>query len=516
MTTGRDQNAGGPSGEAPEADHFGTAGVEGALRRRSVQGATLALAAQGAQFLLTAGATIALARLLTPADFGLVEMVMALVIIGWSFKDLGLADATVQRREIDHGQVSAMFWLTLALGGAFALLTAGAAPLIARLYAEPRLATITLAMALMSVFGALTLQHQALLRRRLRLGALATVEPVATALGAGASIAAAVMGAGLWALVLFHLAQAACRAVGVWIACPWRPGRPRRAAGARGMLAFGLHLSGASAVRTITLAASKVVVGRAAGPASLGFFAKAFNVLVFPLAQMLAPVHAAAVATLSRLQHDPARFRAYYRAGALLMCSMTLPAVAGAAACAPNLIVALLGERWAPTAPTLRWLTPAGVALALDATVLWVYVAAGLADRQLKWAVLTGVGSVAGALAGMRWGASGVAAGLGVALLACRLAEWPWCFASSPVRVRDAWAAVWRPMAAAAIGAAGAVALERFGGIEGAWPGLHAQGAAFGALYGGAWLLLPGGVTRARELLRLARDLAPERAPAPI
>ena len=88
-------------------------------------------------------ATIVLARLLTPTDFGLVAMVTAITGFGQAFADLGLSEATIQQPEISHNQVSTLFWINLAIGLALTSITAALAPVLAWFYREPRLIHIT-------------------------------------------------------------------------------------------------------------------------------------------------------------------------------------------------------------------------------------------------------------------------------------------------------------------------------------------------------------------------------------
>src|SRR5215471_4972288 len=86
------------------------------LKGRSVRGGLLNLTSQVTQFLIQTIATVILARLLTPADFGLVAMVATITGLGQAFADLGLSEATIQRKEITHDQVSALFWINASVG----------------------------------------------------------------------------------------------------------------------------------------------------------------------------------------------------------------------------------------------------------------------------------------------------------------------------------------------------------------------------------------------------------------
>ena len=93
------------------------------LRGRSVRGGLLNLTSKGTQILIQTTATVILARLLTPADFGLVAMVATLTALAQAFADLGLSEATIQRKEITRDQVTALFWVNVAIGLGLMLLT---------------------------------------------------------------------------------------------------------------------------------------------------------------------------------------------------------------------------------------------------------------------------------------------------------------------------------------------------------------------------------------------------------
>ncbi len=129
-----------------------------------------------------------LARLLTPVDFGLVAMVTAITAIAAGFADLGLTEATIQRKEISHNQVSTLFWINVAIGLSFTLVTAAMAPVFARFYREPRLLGITFAVSLMFLIGGLRGQHNALLRRQMRFSAIAIRDVISYAIAVILSI----------------------------------------------------------------------------------------------------------------------------------------------------------------------------------------------------------------------------------------------------------------------------------------------------------------------------------------
>jgi len=143
------------------------------LKGRSVRGGLLTLVSQGAQFVMQTLSTVVLARLLVPADFGVVAMVTAVTGLASAFADFGLSEATIQRKEITHEQVSMLFWINVAIGLVLTLITAALGPVLAQFYREPRLVAITLLMSLNFLLGGLRVQPNALLKRQMRFSALA-------------------------------------------------------------------------------------------------------------------------------------------------------------------------------------------------------------------------------------------------------------------------------------------------------------------------------------------------------
>src|SRR3984885_2517053 len=188
------------TGQQQAPDAFSIEHLHADLKGRSVRGGMLTLTSQGAQFLMQTVSTVVLARLLTPADFGLVAMVSAITGLGQAFADLGLSEATIQRKDITHEQISALFWTNGAIGLALTLITAALAPLLAKFYREPKLIEITLVLSLTFLIGGLRVQADALLKRQMRFSSLAVRDIASSAIGVCVAIVTARAGLGYWVL----------------------------------------------------------------------------------------------------------------------------------------------------------------------------------------------------------------------------------------------------------------------------------------------------------------------------
>jgi len=142
-----------------ENRHFRTDHLRKDLAGRSARGGAVTVGAQGFKFVLSTLAAIALARLLTPDDYGLIGMVAILVNFVGMFQYLGLSTATVKWAELNHQQVSTLFWINMALSAAIMLVTVGSGPLLAWFYKEPRLVGITAGYGVTILFAGLAIQR---------------------------------------------------------------------------------------------------------------------------------------------------------------------------------------------------------------------------------------------------------------------------------------------------------------------------------------------------------------------
>ena len=394
--------------------HFITEHLKADLKGRSVRGAAVTLVTQIGRLVLNTGSTVVLARLLTVQDFGLLAMVTAITGFVVLSKDLGLSMATVQKDEIDHNQASALFWVSVAASVAMALVTAAIAPAVASFYHEPRLKAITLALASGLILGGLATQHQALLRRQMRFRALAAVDIGSFAFGAAIAIVLALRGAGYWALVLMQLATAFGGTVGVWLACRWRPSLRLRGPGVRAMLAFGWNLAGYNVISYFARNLDKVLIGWRWGPFQAGLYSKSYQLLLLPIYQINAPVTAVALPALSRLAASPERYRHAYLRIQEKVTMITMPGVAMMVATSDWIVSLILGPQWTGATRIFMLLSIAAFTQPVAQTVGWLFITQGRTRELLDWGIIGGVLTIGPIVAGLPWGAVGVAASFSI------------------------------------------------------------------------------------------------------
>ncbi|MGL4620756.1 lipopolysaccharide biosynthesis protein [Chroococcidiopsis sp.] len=406
------------SSEQSDRDrHFRTDHLNADLKKRSVRGGAVTLVAQACKFTLQIGSTVILARLLAPQDYGLVGMVTAVTGFVALFKDMGLSMATIQKAEINHQQISNLFWVNIAVSLLLTLVTCAIAPVVAVFYNEPRLTLITVVSAIGFLFGGLTVQHQALLNRQMRFTALAAIDIVAMGFGVVSALVLARYGAGYWALVVMQIAIAIGQMGGAWLLCSWRPSLPQRHANIRELLTFGSHLTGFNVINYFARNLDNILIGRSWGAGQLGLYSKAYGLLLLPLQQINAPITAVAIPSLSRLQADPQQFRNYYLKAVSLVMFLTLPLVILSIAISEEVVTLILGSQWREASFLFRFLGVAAIFQPLCNTAGWLYIATGKTDRMLKWGVFASSLTVVSFFIGLPYGARGVALCYAVAML---------------------------------------------------------------------------------------------------
>jgi PST family polysaccharide transporter len=414
----------------------------------------VSLFGQGFGSALQIGTMIVLARLLSPADYGLQSMVLSLTNFLFLFKDAGLSSAAVQREQLTHEQASTLFWINVGLGAALTILTAAMGPILAVFYKEPRLLWVTAASSSVFLFNGLASQHHALLDRSMRFATSAKIGILSASVGTAVAIIMALRGYGYWALIAQNICIPVIDAAAVWIAMPWFPGRPQRTSGIRSMLRFGGTTTLNGIVVYLAYNTEKILIGRYWGVAPLGLYGRAYQLASLPVQQIIGAVHGVAFPILSRTQGDIQRLLRLFLKSLTLVVSLTIPVVITSSIFADEIVRTVLGPKWTGVATVLRLLSPTMLVLALVNPFSWFLKATGRVGRSMKIALLIAPLVILGVLVGLRRGPSGVAAGYSGAMVLLFVPLVAWAIHDTGISARDYWVSIRRPLVAGVLGGA--------------------------------------------------------------
>lgn len=357
------------------------------LANRAGRSARWAVLQSGGKHVIDLAVFLILAKLLTPEAFGLVAMAGAVIVLINVLAEMGLGDAIVQRAELHSGHLDAAFWATVGLGLVLGGLVWVLAPWIVRLFGQPELSPVLRALAPLFLIQTLNVVPQALLQREFGFRQLALRALVGSVAGGVAGVTLALYDGGAWSLVTQQLVSGGVGLVGLWRFCRWRPrwrfSRPH----ALELLAFSRSVL---ATRMLNVASSKadaVIVGMVLGPVDLGYYSIATR-LMLALEQLFCQgVDAVALSAFSKVAGRPDDMAVLFQAATRTAAVLALPVFGGLALLAPDIVAAVLGSRWAGSAPVLQVLAWAGMLQAITHFNHAVFKASNQPERSARLAV---------------------------------------------------------------------------------------------------------------------------------
>lgn len=387
------------------------------LLRSIAAGAAWTTGAQWFVQLTQLAVTILLARLLVPADYGLVGMALVIISFVALFGNLGLGAALIQKKEIDAETVSTAFWATVVAGILLLCVVYAAAPFAAEFYRDPRVADVARVAALGLLFGPMNSIVTSLLERHMRYRIVAALDISTALLGQATAVAFALSGMGVWSLVAGSLVAQAMRIPLAYAFERWTPGLGFNFEKLKELLSFGGYLLAFNFVNFFNRNLDKLIIGRTLGATQLGYYDMAYQAMLKPLQNVSDTIGRPLFPALSSIQGNQPLAAETYRRVITYISIVSFPAMFGLSAVASDFVLAVLGSQWAPSIPVLQFLAIAGAVQSISATVGSVFLSQGRSDLMLKIGLLGTIAIAIAFLIGINWGIIGVAIAYTVATL---------------------------------------------------------------------------------------------------
>jgi O-antigen/teichoic acid export membrane protein len=446
-----------PSSPPPAGERTG---APPGLTGRAIGGMFWTFSGTGVQVVVQLLAIMALGRLLSPAEFGLMGAATVVIACSQIVSQVGVGPAIIQRRELDLTHVRVAVTLSCGLGILLGAIVWFGSPVIAAFYRMPELEPVLRAVAFMFPLDGLNTVAKSLLTRQLRFRLYIALDVAAYALGyALVGVVLAWYGYGVWALVGANLAQLAVRTMMMYIATRHsvRPSMNLRAS--RDLLSFGFGHSMAQIGTLLSQQGDNLVVGRWLGPAALGVYGRAYQLMVMPASAFGRTVNRVLFPVMSQVQDERDRLANGYERALAVVAFVALPLSAFLWVVAPEFIAVVLGPAWGDVVLPFRLFTisllfrmSSKISDACTKAAGEVYIRALL---QFAYAAMV----VVGAIIGQRWGVGGVAVAVSIAMgLNWLSMAWLSRFVTGLSWRRFAQAQVPATLLAAVIGAAVAVA----------------------------------------------------------
>lgn len=331
------------------------------------------LAKQGVAFFVS----IILARLLMPAEFGLVAMAMVFISVSQVFADVGFTSGLIQSRDNSSLTYSSIFYLNLVAGFVLFGFFWFAAPWIAAFYEEEQITLLVRCLSLNFIFSAFNQVQQAILRRNIEFKKITTRATIAHVAGGVAAIILALQGWGVYALVAQNLMAALINTLILWRVAEWAPRLEFSWAEVKKLVGFSSYVFLSQVVNRIVTQLDTLIVGKVFHATTVGFYTRASSLNSLVTSFSSSSIARVSFPLLSQLQSDPVRFQRTYLTMIELIAFASFGLSGSLVFAGPDLIVILFGDVWMPSIYVFQILVLMSFTYPVGLLIVSTFLAAG-------------------------------------------------------------------------------------------------------------------------------------------
>jgi PST family polysaccharide transporter len=425
----------------------------GAIHRGAVRGSVMALADNSVRALLGVLTTLIVAAFVGPDEFGVIAIAISVETLLIVLRNSGFSGALIQRNDLRDIHVNTVFWIGIFVSAVLIVGLILAAGPLASYYDKPALVWILRVLTLSIVAQAFSGVPEALLRKELQFGRLMFVNSGSAAIASFSAIVAAVLGAGVWALVLRIVVARVLVAVICWSVHPWRPRLQLDVRAARSLLSFGGYLFLAALMTFGKDRLDSPIIGKLIGLGAAGVFFMARNLALSIIQQAIGAIGQVMFAVFSAVQSDAATLRSGYLTGTRCLSVLIFPAIAGMIAISPEAVPIVLQGDWDGVIPIIQIISLQGIVLCTNAGISPLLLAGGRSGFLLVLSMFRMALAIGSVFLGCRWGVQGVAFAWTIAVFAWAPIEMWFACRLVGMSIVTVFLNVSRPLLASAIAA---------------------------------------------------------------
>lgn len=384
------------------------------LRARVLGGLLWVGASQIGLQLARAVAAIAIARMLTPEEYGLAALALVFASLVLVFSDLALGAALVQRKTLTDMDRNTVFWVTVGTGVTFAILGVALSGPLAALYGDADAQPLLAVLSISFVVSSLGSPQLSLMLRDMDFRRVEALPMIGAILGGVAGVALAAAGAGAWAIIIQYVAGLAITTALVWWRSPWRPRLAFSRASVRDLGGFSIYMLGHRILYYLQTNGDRFLVGRFLGTGALGAYAIAFNTIIQPASKIGGPLQRVMSPAFCRIQDEPERIAAAWARVTRILASLCVPALGALVVLAPDFMPVVFGSQWDAAIPIVQILAWVGIVQALQGLTVDVLMARDRTRTIFRFSLVLSTCHVAAFVLGLQWGVVGVAASFAV------------------------------------------------------------------------------------------------------
>lgn len=377
------------------------------LKNRTVKGTIWSsierFSVQAIQFVVM----IFMARVLTPADYGIVGMVTIFIAVSQSLVDSGFSQALIRKQDRSSVDNSTVFFFNIVVGVALYFILFFCAHPIARFYDQPVLIEVTRLVALSIPINSFAVVQRALLTSKLDFKTQAKAS-LSAALATGAvGLSLAYTGYGVWAIVWAQVTGTFVNVALLWVMAKWYPHYTFSYSSFKELFGFGSKLMVSGLIDTIYRNVYLIVIGKIFKASDLGFYTRAKNFSDFASTNLTVILQRVSYPLLCTIQDQDEKLQDAYRKILRISAFLIFPLMTGMAAVAKPMIISILTEKWLYSATLLVPICLAAMWYPIHAINLNLLQVKGRSDLFLKleiWKKLIGVGVLCGTVPlGLYW-----------------------------------------------------------------------------------------------------------------
>ena len=374
------------------------------LKNKTVRGVTWSLIDNIANSGITFLVGLILARLLTPAEYGIMAMIAIFIAISTSIIDSGFSNALIRKNEVKKIDYDTVFYFNLVVSGILYIFLYLLSPAISSFFKEPVLIEVTRVISWILIINALGIIPRTIFIINVDFKVQTKASLISSLVSGIVGISMALFGLGVWSLVGQQLSRQLLNTFFLWFYCRWRPAWEFSIESFKEMFGFGSKLLVSGLIDTIYKNIYYIVIGRFYDPDQLGQYTRAEQFSTIFSSNLTSVFQRVSYPVLSSIQEEPERLRDAYRKIIKVTMLITFALMFGLAAIAKPLIVILIGEKWLMAVPFLQIICFSEMLYPLHAINLNILQVRGYSGLFLKLEIVKKIIAVIPIMIGIFWG----------------------------------------------------------------------------------------------------------------
>ncbi|GGO06397.1 MOP flippase family protein [Saccharibacillus kuerlensis] len=360
------------------------------LRKKGIKAAKWSSIATIVTIVIQLLQLVALSRLLSPVDYGLMSMTMVVVAAAVNLTDAGISNAIIHRQDVTKNHLSSLYILNLFTGAFIAVIIFFSAPLVAWFYQESELINPIRWMALLCLLPAFGQQFEVLFRKELKFDNIAKIQIASYFVGFVLAVGGAAAGMGVYALVLSNLGNAFVKSMLLLIQGwkKWRPALHFATKDLKGYLSFGAYQMSSNVIQSLMSNIDYIIIGRLYSAQALGYYSFAFQLCTMPVLKLAPLINTVSLPLYAKMQDNLERLKSGYIKTVNLVSYLNAPIYMGLLVTAPVLVPFVFGDKWEPSIILIQVLAVAMLLRSLVVPIQPLLQAKGRMDMYFRYTLM--------------------------------------------------------------------------------------------------------------------------------